>query len=45
MSKARHRRAQRLEDFDLRRGVGDMILAAQDMADGELHIIHHEDMV
>ena len=34
-------RAQRLEDLDLGRGVGDMIFAAHDMADGEIDIIGH----
>ena len=34
-------RAQRLEDLDLRRGVGDVILAADDVGDGEVDIVDH----
>ena len=35
-----NRRAERLEDLDLRGGVGDVILAAHDVGDGEFDIVH-----
>ena len=39
MRESGHGRAQRLEDFDLRRGVGDMVFAAHDMADSEIDVV------
>jgi hypothetical protein len=41
MTEARHRPAQRLEDLDLRPGVGDMVGAADHMSDAEIDIVDH----
>jgi hypothetical protein len=37
----RRRAAQRLDDLDLRRGVGDVVGAAHDMGDAHVHVVHH----
>ena len=34
-------RAERLEQLDLRRGIGDVVLAADDMGDAEIDIVDH----
>ena len=34
-------RAERLEELDLRRGVGDMVLAADNMGDAEIDVVDH----
>ena len=39
MAEGRRRRPERLEQLDLRRGIGDMILAANDMGDAEIDIV------
>ncbi len=40
-AKVRHRAAQRLEDLDLRAGVGDVVLAADHMGDAEVDVVDH----
>ncbi len=41
MPEGRRRRAERLEELDLRRGIGDMVLAANDMGDAEIDVVDH----
>ena len=41
MRKKRNRRAERLENLDLHRRVGDVILAADDVRHCEIDIVNH----
>ena len=41
MAEGGRRGAQRLEQLDLRRGVGHMVLAADDMGDAEVDVVDH----
>ena len=41
MAEGGRRGAERLEQLDLRRGVGDVVLAADDMGDAEIDVVDH----
>ena len=41
MAEYRNRTAQRLEYLDLHGGIGDMVFAANDVADGKVEIVDH----